>query len=473
MDETLVPRDSATRQLQPPQTLDLLRVSDKTSDKGNVRDNPFEQKKEEPVKAQGGDVRGNPFGDAQPPTKGSPYNPKDPKDNPAVPGVLDSNYRTLTSEQLNTANPTKLIIRDFPTTDQIRPSREPDGRYYLFFHNDPTRKIYLPPNLTDIEIWQNGRKYDMKVSELKSSYDQWARTNPPANTDKDKGKDKDKGGGKDKDKTVVVEGPKKGDPKGPPPVPDVPGFLGKPQEQKATSGSTSLVVDRSLGALSGIGLTSYASYKSFNVSALVAPAETAALATQRSLLLPLVNAKQTELATVLKSGLPADSPLTKLKMQNWPVSEVPVSQTVQFEQWTALNKLAQDVRKDGNYRGGPLFKPGDHTVATMDATLSSTYSKYSSARTQYEAAMAQDANLAAARSLERKMLAGNFGALAASEVGKHLFDGAFFKDSPASIRTTICDMGSPLIMMTGLPWYAKGGIMLGTHVVNRAIDSWK
>ncbi len=466
MDETVL-RDNKPREFQHSQGLDLLDVvqNGKVGDplkgavaqvNGDFRKNPFAEPPNKadvppPPAKQDGVLKGNPFGDAQPPK--SPWNPKPGDVVPALTQELTTDYRSLTSAELERVNPVKLIIKDFPGSDMIRPSKDSaSGRYFFYFQRDNNRQMYFPSNLTEIEIWQNGKQYNISVQKLKDDYNQWVAAGEP-----------DPWTGKKKEE-VAKEPPRTGTPGG-----EVAPIWGVTVPEESTPGNWSLIGDRLAGGASASALTYYRVTR--DIAFQVAPEASLALAAERTALLPLATARQNQLAGNLRGSLVGNDMLLRMRMESWPVNHLNPTQAAQYEQWTALNRMIPEVRQGSNYWNGSRFVAGEHAVAvTGDAALSTAYGRYSSARVRYENTMAE--NIGAARAAHTNVLRGNIGALLASEAGKQVFDSTFFGDKPASLRTTIFDVASPLVLLSSLPWYGKAGVMLGTHIVNRIGDSW-
>lgn len=455
MDERFIPRDSQTRPPQAGEGLGLLDVIKPQADREPVllaqadfRSNPFQKKNETKTDDQG------PFAPPESPNGKSPWNPK-PGDVIPDPNVMEANYRTLTSEQLALRNPTKLVINDFPNSDMIRTSKGEDGRYFLYFHNDQKRRLYIPPNLTTIEIWQNNQKYEMQVRTLKNQYDEWARSGQPDPL-------------KPKDEVVKAGPPKDSRPGGPITYTPRPDTATEVAESKPTNWS--LVGDRVAGGLSTLAFTGNTLMRAGEVSHIVAPEAFAAMAAERNALLPLAIARRQEVAGALRGGLTAGDLLLSSRLEAWPRNLLNPTQAAQHERWTGLNRLVTDLESSPTYWGGARFNRGDHAAVTAsESSLLAPYARYANARTQYEETMI--ANMNQARAAHRNAMLGGIGSLAASEVGKHLFDSNFFSDTPASWRTTICDVASPLVLTSSLPWYGKASVMLGTHIVNRVIDN--
>ncbi len=63
-----------------------------------------------------------------------------------------------------------------------------------------------------------------------------------------------------------------------------------------------------------------------------------------------------------------------------------------------------------------------------------------------------------------------FGSIAGAEASKYIIDKTFFPDANPSTRTYLVDAVSPAVLFTGLPWWGKVAVMVGTHTVSRIMD---
>ena len=63
------------------------------------------------------------------------------------------------------------------------------------------------------------------------------------------------------------------------------------------------------------------------------------------------------------------------------------------------------------------------------------------------------------------------GSLVGSQVLNYHLDREFFRDAPISIRTSVVDGVSPLVVMTRLHWSAKVAVIVGSHVYSRWLDA--
>lgn len=185
------------------------------------------------------------------------------------------------------------------------------------------------------------------------------------------------------------------------------------------------------------------------------PSESLAFAAERKMLLAVADLRYKQLdAIVGKSLLP---PFTEKEL---------------FKTYEALGQLRHKVGAD---TGLPLpQKTTLNPALAAEWEVAAAHEQYQAVRRQYADKLLNSAHKRT--ELSGSMQRANLGALVASEVGKLAFERVAMDSTPAhgipaSLRTTLCDVGASGIFFTKLPWYAKAGVTLGTHSLNRFIDS--